>query len=264
MARIKGKDIYLKHDDQVYFGDSQEAALWFFDNELRLDHTISGTKATQGYHLARFDQIPDEFIDLDDTPNSYSGYSQKIVAVNQLETGLEFTTISGYVYYPFTPGSLMPGEVGSRPSTRIAGPVGGYSFDDTNEESVFATLRIPAEYRENTNITFGFCCFNNSGQTGSNAVRWSIDYHTYNPYDLYGSKTTSTYSLDIDFTNNASAGEFGHGHLTIPYNDVNNQLHGHTALTFRLYRDSTSVSDTLTGDAVLVMCCGAVAVDIGD
>lgn len=102
MARIKGKDIYLKHDDQVYFGDSQEAALWFFDNELRLDHTISGTKATQGYHLARLDQVPNDFLDLDDSPTTYSGSSGKYVRVNPnnpteliFEDAIVGTTYSG-------------------------------------------------------------------------------------------------------------------------------------------------------------------------
>jgi len=51
MARIKGKDIYLKADDQIYFGDSQEAALWFDSNELMLNHTISGVDPIADYHL---------------------------------------------------------------------------------------------------------------------------------------------------------------------------------------------------------------------
>jgi hypothetical protein len=82
MARIKGKDIYLKDDDQIYFGDNQEAALWFLDDELRLDHTISGTAATQGYHLVRKDQVPDDFLDLLDTPTTYSGAGGKYVRVD--------------------------------------------------------------------------------------------------------------------------------------------------------------------------------------
>jgi len=51
MARIKGKDIYLKDDDQIYFGDSQETALWYEDDDLRLNHTISGVDPTEDYHL---------------------------------------------------------------------------------------------------------------------------------------------------------------------------------------------------------------------
>jgi len=62
MARIKGKDIYLKDDDQIYFGDNQEAALWFIENDLHLNHTISGTWATAGHHLVRLDQL-EEYVD---------------------------------------------------------------------------------------------------------------------------------------------------------------------------------------------------------
>lgn len=104
MARIKGKDIYLKDDDQIYFGNHQEAGLWYDDNELRLDHTISGTWATQGYHLIRKDQvdydlatlsgtIPYGFLDLLDTPTSYSGYGETsyFVKVKDDESGLEFS-----------------------------------------------------------------------------------------------------------------------------------------------------------------------------
>ena len=95
MARFKGKDLYLKDDDQAYFGDNQEAALWYIENELRLDHTISGTWATQGYHLVRKDQVPDDFLDLIDTPTTYSGQAGTYVAVKQTEDGLEFVTVSG-------------------------------------------------------------------------------------------------------------------------------------------------------------------------
>ena len=53
MARIKGKDLYLKDDDQIYFGDNQEAALWYKDGELQLNYTISGTTAIESYHLVQ-------------------------------------------------------------------------------------------------------------------------------------------------------------------------------------------------------------------
>jgi len=51
MARIKGKDLYLKNDDQIYFGDGNEAAMWFDNGELFLNHTISGVDPTENYHL---------------------------------------------------------------------------------------------------------------------------------------------------------------------------------------------------------------------
>ena len=51
MARIKGKDLYLKNDDQIYFGDNKEAAIWFENNDLILDHTISGVDPVLPGHL---------------------------------------------------------------------------------------------------------------------------------------------------------------------------------------------------------------------
>lgn len=59
MARIKGKDLYLKNDDQIYFGNNKEAALWYDGGELRLDHTISGTEAVYDYHLITKGQVED-------------------------------------------------------------------------------------------------------------------------------------------------------------------------------------------------------------
>ena len=53
MGRFKGKDLYLKNDDQIYFGDNQEAALWYDDSDLQVNHTISGVAATQPYHLVQ-------------------------------------------------------------------------------------------------------------------------------------------------------------------------------------------------------------------
>ena len=60
MGRFKGKDLYLKHDDQVYFGDNQEAALWYSDSDLQLNHTLSGVAATQSYHLVQKQYVDDE------------------------------------------------------------------------------------------------------------------------------------------------------------------------------------------------------------
>lgn len=59
MARIKGKDLYLNNDDQIYFGDNQEGALWYDNGELQLNHTISGTAATESYHLIQKQQLDD-------------------------------------------------------------------------------------------------------------------------------------------------------------------------------------------------------------
>ena len=51
MARIKGKDLYLKNDDQIYFGNNSEAALWYDNGDLLLNHTVSGIDPTAPGHL---------------------------------------------------------------------------------------------------------------------------------------------------------------------------------------------------------------------
>ena len=66
MARIKGKDLYLKDDDQIYFGDNSEAALWFDEgSELRLNHTISGTAAVEDYHLVQKEYVDESIGDVE-------------------------------------------------------------------------------------------------------------------------------------------------------------------------------------------------------
>ena len=52
------------------FGDNQEAALWYKDSDLRLNHTISGVDPTAAYHLTTRQYVDDndifEFVELTD------------------------------------------------------------------------------------------------------------------------------------------------------------------------------------------------------
>jgi len=45
MARIKGKDIYLETDDQIYFGPSQKAALWKEKHYVSIKSVLLGKEA---------------------------------------------------------------------------------------------------------------------------------------------------------------------------------------------------------------------------
>jgi hypothetical protein len=379
MARIKGKDIYLKHDDQVYFGDNQEAALWFDDNELRLDHTISGTAATQGYHLVRLDQVPDEFLDLVDTPADYTGYGSyyvsvkpgenglefttvsggekgetghglwasarvdgngtvrdsfnmnvsrtaagtysctfivspsnayygvsaqpyqtvtdtnamvssvstagftltigqgdnggtpdtlldtdfsvlvfhsegfpettisgmlftqlldtpgtysgsqgKVVTVNSTEDGLEFTdiitTVSGITYKDFAPDALLRAPAGQRPGFLYAGPVAGLAFDDTSDEYVFGSFRVPENAKSGEDCILRLYALNDTAQTAIRTCKWCLDYHTYDNGENYTSKTTTTVCNSTTLQNNAPAGDNFNTNITIDFNDANNPL----------------------------------------
>jgi len=60
MAKFKGKDLYLNDDDQIYFGDHAEAALWYDSSgELQLNHTLSGVAAVAPYHVVILSQLND-------------------------------------------------------------------------------------------------------------------------------------------------------------------------------------------------------------
>ena len=262
MARIKGKDIYLKDDDQIYFGDNQEAALWFLDSELRLDHTISGTLATQGYHLVRKDQVPDYFLDLTDTPTSYSGYGGAYVLVKSDETGLEFvepTSASGIEYVRFTAGSFLLGATATKPSTKYVGPVAGLAFDDTKDEVVYGSFSIPNEAKANSNIILKIYAMNDDAQTAIRTCKWCIDYHTYDEDDTYASKTTTTMCQSSTLSNNAPAGEVFITQISLNYSDANNPL-SKAFLSFKLYRDANDAADTLVGDAILTTATFKVVV----
>lgn len=252
MARIKGKDLYLKHDDQVYFGDNQEAALWYDNNELRLDHTINGTWATQGYHLVRKDQVPDEFLDLIDTPTTYSGHGEKYVRVKSDETRLEFYSVptgSGINYQTIPPGAYMLGI--PKPSYEVLGPVGGLGFDDSRQEQVHGSFIIPNDIKSGQDMIIILDYFNDAAQAGVKTCVWTIEYHTYSHGDNYSGKTLTTVSVNSVLTNNAVAGTFFRATLTLSYNDANNPL-TKDLITFKLYKDGPNASDTMVDDAILV------------
>jgi hypothetical protein len=98
MARIKGKDLYLKNDDQIYFGDNKEAAIWFENNDLILNHTISGVDPVLPGHLVTKRYLENntaiDFLELTDTPTTYSGNAGYVLRVNDAEDGVEFAGLS--------------------------------------------------------------------------------------------------------------------------------------------------------------------------
>jgi len=51
MAKFVNKDLRLKDNQKVTWGDGLDANMWFDSAEFRLDSTISGVDPTQDYHL---------------------------------------------------------------------------------------------------------------------------------------------------------------------------------------------------------------------
>lgn len=263
MARIKGKDLYLKDDDQIYFGDNKEAAMWYSGSDLMLDHTISGTAAIQGYHLLRKDQMEeyvdtvasgiDEFTDLIDTPASYSGLGQHYVTVKADGSGLEFTTTSGFVDIErFGPGDFI--YDGFPPLKAFLGPVSALAFPDAEVRECWCNFKVPANWKVDTDISVKLYWMNNTAQTGTNTVRWGVEYRTFEHGDTYGSKTSTATELGDALPNNANAGTFSLFEIgSMPYDNANNPFQAGTVITFRLYRDAIDAGDTVTGYAAVLL-----------
>ena len=224
MARIKGKDLYLNDDDQIYFGDNQEAQLWYLDGELRLDHTISGTAATAGYHLIRKDQVEE----------------------------LITTAVSGTIVKMYSQPDLTT-PLSGKPGIGTLGPIVSYLFDTTKVETVYGNYIIPEDYESNTDITVKIFAMTNAVQTGTNSVVWRLGYHTYSDTQTYASKTITYKSVTSTLPNNCIAGYFKVATLPLlAYNDVNNPFSAGKTLTFSFDRLATDGSDTVTDDMALI------------
>jgi hypothetical protein len=224
MARIRGKDLYLNDDDQIYFGNNQEVALWYLDGELQLDHTISGTAATAGYHLIRKDQVE----------------------------SLITSTISGSNIRVYGQPDLTTPTTG-KPGIGISGPIVSYLFDYNKDEIVYGTYVVPEDYELNTDITVRLFSMTDSAQTGTNSVVWRLSYHGYADGQSYASKVVTNKSVTTTLPNNCIAGYFKvETFPLLTYNDANNPFTRGTVLTFSISRLGTDGSDTASGDIALI------------
>ncbi len=59
MARFKSNSLYLKDDQRIIFGNSDDSSLYFDGIGLRLDTVISGVDPTQAYHLTTKNYVDD-------------------------------------------------------------------------------------------------------------------------------------------------------------------------------------------------------------
>jgi len=77
MAKFKGKDLYLNSDDQVYFGDNAEAAMWYDSSgKLQINHTVSGVAAVQPYELVILSQLTDAIGGVTSVSGTYYAYAK--------------------------------------------------------------------------------------------------------------------------------------------------------------------------------------------
>jgi hypothetical protein len=100
MAKFTSKNIEFKDGQKAIFGTDDDSSIyWNNDNtELTITTVVSGVDPTEEGHLVtkRYaDQLvasdTGDFLELTDTPTSYSGAAGYVVSVNSAEDGLEFT-----------------------------------------------------------------------------------------------------------------------------------------------------------------------------
>ena len=109
MAKFKNDNLDLLSGQYIDFNDANTVHMGY-DTELYVNTTISGLRAVQLYHMVRYDQLTEasgtlqdqiddinieiedtnEFIELLDTPTTYSGFGDYILRVNESEDGVIF------------------------------------------------------------------------------------------------------------------------------------------------------------------------------
>jgi len=104
MAKFRFNDIFFKDDDMAIFGTDQDSTL-FWDGtleDLRITSTVSGVYPIQNYHLTTKYYVDqgdiDDFLELTDTPDTYSNYADYVLKVSNSEDGVIFgppTVFSG-------------------------------------------------------------------------------------------------------------------------------------------------------------------------
>lgn len=112
MAKFKAGDLDLKTGQKIDFDDANSIHMGYDNGELYINSTISGIRAAQPYQIVRYDQLTessgtlqdqinniditnyDEFIELLDTPTTYSGSTDYLVTVNSAGTDLVFSPAS--------------------------------------------------------------------------------------------------------------------------------------------------------------------------
>lgn len=152
----------------------------------------------------------------------------------------------------FCPGALIEGTPQS-PGISTAGPITALSFDDTTNEYMFGSLEIPNTWQRNTDVLVKIRFMNDYSQSGTKVCRWCLDYHVYEDDDYYASKTTTNVCNNFSLSADADADTLFTSEISLSYNDLNNPIGRGKIITFKLYRDAESSSDTMENDANFIL-----------
>jgi len=199
----------------------------------------------------------DNFLNLSDTPTTYSGYAGYPAVVNYEETDVVFglipeTSISGTYFVNYEAGRLLQGGTGNRPDLVYVDPIAGLAFDASKVESCYGSFKIPYSWSSNTRPELKINFMNDDAQTGVKTCNWNLDFHSYTTGETHGSKTITTIHIDSALPSGAVAGTFIIDTLSIPYDDVNNPLSKGDTITFQFYRNGASAADDMKGDSILI------------
>lgn len=149
----------------------------------------------------------------------------------------------------FSVGELTDGST-SAPDKASAGPITGWAFDDTVEESVYGSLEIPVLWKYGTDASATVKFFNDYSQTGAKKCQWNIDYQIISDGVTASGVSTTTVSGVYDLPSDAAADTAMYLEIPISHDDGANPFVRGDVMYFRLYRYTNPPSD-MSNDAIL-------------
>jgi hypothetical protein len=196
-----------------------------------------------------------EFIELTDTPSSYTGEDGKVVAVKNTEDGLEFVVQSGAgvndtlnIFHPYN--NEPPSSNYATLDTRNQHPV--LDFDDsTDEESIFTGI-LPRRYGGNGVTIVVHWAATTSVNTG-HYCRWQAAFEALSGQDLDSDGFASAQS--VGGNPNATCGIETVSSIVFTDGAQIDSLSAGEAFRLKVNRDAdgTSGTDDLVGDTELLI-----------
>lgn len=149
----------------------------------------------------------------------------------------------------FAIGELSDGSAAA-PHKTSAGPVTGWAFNDTVEESVYGNLEIPVLWKRDTDAVATVKFFNDYSQEGIKKCQWNIDYQIIKGGVVVSDVNITTVSGVYTLSNNVRADTAMYLEIPIAYNNPGNLFVRGNVMYFRLYR-YTALSNNMSNDAIL-------------
>ena len=209
MARFKSNSLYLKDNQKIVFGNSDDSSLYFDGIGLRLDTVISGVDPTQTYHLATKNYVDTQLSTQDDhneldniqggTTNDY--YHLTLVQHTDL-TSSGTTTLHKHDDRYYTETELDAGQLDNRYYTETeldAGQLDNQYYTETELDAG----QLDNRYYTETEVDAAFITF--SGTIDHNTIVNTHNLTTDIDHDLL-----TNFAADEHFT----VASIDHGNIT--------------------------------------------------